>query len=65
MGLSQRDQTKHNTLLHLGTQSVKNLYHSRQSFSAKCTHKPKFFLINGSAVMEQILQQCDTSPILT
>ncbi len=24
MGLSQRDQTKHNTLLRLGTQSVKN-----------------------------------------
>ncbi len=23
MGLSQKDQTKHNTLLHLGTQSVK------------------------------------------
>ncbi len=23
MGLSQRDQTKHNTLLHLGAQSVK------------------------------------------
>ncbi len=29
-GLSQKDQTKHNTLLHLGTQSVK-----RRSFSAK------------------------------
>ncbi len=30
MGLSQKDQTKHNTLLRLGTQSIKKLYSPRK-----------------------------------